>query len=455
MRRGGCFATRALCAVALAALVAAEAGQDAPPPQPGAAPEVVQAAAAGYQTPIVDAETNRGLRPTRLAAHGLTHYFQQAKDPLGTLVRRLLRRRQGLCSRNMALRSTRAGTRCQPHASGFSTGNGAFSPAKHTHTPPHHPTTTPPSHPFRSGSMAAHAQLRGSSRTTQPTAQSASVRSSRRGGRCLYTSAPPAWPARQLATACAAACRPVHLSGPRPACNTDRAGLPEDVSHTKQALARGYTLLAMDPHSRDLCWSSSTRGSYVNDQPDVRPAGGGRAQSNARKRGRRWGGRGWGGGRCMRARRPGFTARHADWQSLCRAACHMARYDSAQRRASGRLQHPEQGPAICVALLCLQRACRAYCACHAAGHRHCVPILEGPRPGRQAPLLRWRLVWRHHRPQAARHAVCPEQQAEGGWHHRRWAVQKPPAVVPLVRYLLPPACAAGSMRTACKPALSS
>lgn len=51
------------------------------------------------------------------------------------------------------------------------------------------------------------------------------------------------------------------------------AGMPEDVSHTKQALARGYTLLALDPNSPDLCWSSSAKGSYVNDQPDVSAGG--------------------------------------------------------------------------------------------------------------------------------------------------------------------------------------
>lgn len=83
MRRCGARATWAL---ALAALVAAGAGLDAPP-QPDPALEVVQAAASSYETPIVDAETNRGLRPTRLQAYGKTHYFQLAQDPVGTLVR--------------------------------------------------------------------------------------------------------------------------------------------------------------------------------------------------------------------------------------------------------------------------------------------------------------------------------------------------------------------------------
>jgi hypothetical protein len=42
------------------------------------------------------------------------------------------------------------------------------------------------------------------------------------------------------------------------------------VSHSKQALARGYAVLALEPNDdRVLCWSSSDRGRYVNDQSDV------------------------------------------------------------------------------------------------------------------------------------------------------------------------------------------
>lgn len=63
-------------------------------------------------------------------------------------------------------------------------------------------------------------------------------------------------------------------AAPPPPALPCRAGLPEDVSHTKQALARGYTLLAMEPHdAKGLCWSSSVKGGYVNDQPDVRRRG--------------------------------------------------------------------------------------------------------------------------------------------------------------------------------------
>lgn len=47
------------------------------------------------------------------------------------------------------------------------------------------------------------------------------------------------------------------------------------MSHTKQALARGYTLLAMEPNDeKGLCWSSTNKNGYVNDQPDVRRAAG-------------------------------------------------------------------------------------------------------------------------------------------------------------------------------------
>lgn len=51
------------------------------------------------------------------------------------------------------------------------------------------------------------------------------------------------------------------------------------MSHSKQALARGYAVLALEPNdNRVLCWSSSDRGPYVNDQPDVRRGGEGAGQ---------------------------------------------------------------------------------------------------------------------------------------------------------------------------------
>ncbi|KAL4438660.1 hypothetical protein ABPG77_006264 [Micractinium sp. CCAP 211/92] len=47
-------------------------------------------------------------------------------------------------------------------------------------------------------------------------------------------------------------------------------GFPEHLSHTKQALARGYNVLALEPHdSKGLCWSSSDKGIYINDQPQA------------------------------------------------------------------------------------------------------------------------------------------------------------------------------------------
>lgn len=46
------------------------------------------------------------------------------------------------------------------------------------------------------------------------------------------------------------------------------------MSHTKQALRLGYSVLAMDPSdSRHQCWSSSSsRAGYINDQPNASAA---------------------------------------------------------------------------------------------------------------------------------------------------------------------------------------
>ncbi|KAL4437067.1 hypothetical protein ABPG75_004206 [Micractinium tetrahymenae] len=47
-------------------------------------------------------------------------------------------------------------------------------------------------------------------------------------------------------------------------------GFPEHVAHTKQALALGYSLLAMEPQdNRHLCWSSSEQGYFVDDRSKV------------------------------------------------------------------------------------------------------------------------------------------------------------------------------------------
>lgn len=76
--------------------------------------------------------------------------------------------------------------------------------------------------------------------------------------------------------ACAGAGRP---AGAYPChCLTLRAlmlpaGLPEHLSHTKQALAAGYAVLALDPHdSKHDCWSSTDRNGHRNDQPLVSSA---------------------------------------------------------------------------------------------------------------------------------------------------------------------------------------
>lgn len=53
------------------------------------------------------------------------------------------------------------------------------------------------------------------------------------------------------------------------------------MSHTKQALAAGYSVLAMDPtDARHQCWSSSnSKKGYQNDQPHVRRGAGLRLQA--------------------------------------------------------------------------------------------------------------------------------------------------------------------------------
>ena len=48
------------------------------------------------------------------------------------------------------------------------------------------------------------------------------------------------------------------------------AGFPEDVAKVKQALALGYNVLVMEPHdAKHLCWSSTNKNGYTNDQPEV------------------------------------------------------------------------------------------------------------------------------------------------------------------------------------------
>lgn len=51
-----------------------------------------------------------------------------------------------------------------------------------------------------------------------------------------------------------------------PECNP----LPEHVAQTKQALARGYSVLALSPNDvGSKCWSSSSRNGRVDDRPHV------------------------------------------------------------------------------------------------------------------------------------------------------------------------------------------
>lgn len=84
----------------------------------------------------------------------------------------------------------------------------------------------------------------------------------RRRADAWHSSWPPVFPVHTIPPASARQ----HLS------TQQHAGLPEHVSHTKQALALGYSVLAMDPtDSRHQCWSSSnSKRGFINDQPHVR-----------------------------------------------------------------------------------------------------------------------------------------------------------------------------------------
>lgn len=55
---------------------------------------------------------------------------------------------------------------------------------------------------------------------------------------------------------------------PAPPC----PGWPEYLGQTKQALARGYHVLALQSNSPSGCWSSSnSKPGFVDDRIDVRP----------------------------------------------------------------------------------------------------------------------------------------------------------------------------------------
>ena len=71
----------ARAALLLALLATAAAAAPAPAPAPA------DPALAALWASVIDAETNRGLKPERLTTYGRTHYYQLAQDPIGTLVR--------------------------------------------------------------------------------------------------------------------------------------------------------------------------------------------------------------------------------------------------------------------------------------------------------------------------------------------------------------------------------
>ena len=76
----------ALAAVAAAAQGAADAaGSGVPATHRHLAGATVAASATNYQTTILSAASNRGLRPQRITGFGLTHYFQIPVNPIGTI----------------------------------------------------------------------------------------------------------------------------------------------------------------------------------------------------------------------------------------------------------------------------------------------------------------------------------------------------------------------------------
>lgn len=70
MRRRSGGAAALVAALAVRCLLGAGAAS------PLRSDELAPATAASYQTPIIYAETNRGLKPSRLQAYGRTHYYQ-------------------------------------------------------------------------------------------------------------------------------------------------------------------------------------------------------------------------------------------------------------------------------------------------------------------------------------------------------------------------------------------
>lgn len=51
---------------------------------------------------------------------------------------------------------------------------------------------------------------------------------------------------------------------PGAACS-ECAGMPEDVAHAKQALARGYAIVVFTAGGKSLCWGAATDGAFLRD----------------------------------------------------------------------------------------------------------------------------------------------------------------------------------------------
>lgn len=230
--RAGQVAAReaAVAAQLLQAMVAASGGGDgviasAPPPNldgvdvGSLASRLVAAAVAGFQTSVIYAQANRGLRPQRLLGGGRTHYYQMPQgSPRGTVV-----------SFPGCARAARGHWPYDPVYCKECFGEACAGQAGDVCVESLH---------GRSGGLCALQLLR-------TALQEGSARPSTRSLTLPH--------------------RGTLLRHPAP------AGLPEELSLTKQALKRGYALLALSPKDqKHLCWSSGTDIS-ANDQSQARP----------------------------------------------------------------------------------------------------------------------------------------------------------------------------------------
>lgn len=198
------------------------------------------------------APSNAGLRPQRLEVEGRTHYVQLAQEPVaGTVV-------------------------SAPVFGAAGGGGGGYPPLRWEEaaagTPVGMPGCRSPGRvPWGPADLTGAAGIARCTRCTRR-ARDRPPRRARRPPRRARR--PPAPPPQVLIHGCGPGARAFFPQDPLhcPECQ----GYPEYVAQTKQALARGYHVLALQAaDAGSNCWSSSTRGGRVDDRPHVRLAGGG------------------------------------------------------------------------------------------------------------------------------------------------------------------------------------